>query len=115
MAPPGEAGGELGALKSASGVPQGKALTSRSLWEPQQEDQVVWESGNARALEAETNSEMSRCVFLKPTCWGFPGSSVAKEAACNQEARIQSLGWEIPLEEMAAHSSTLAWRIPRTE
>ena len=25
------------------------------------------------------------------------------------------LGWEDPLEEMATHSSTLAWRIPRTE
>ena len=40
------------------------------------------ESGNTRALEAEINSEMSRCIFLKPTCRGFPGVSVAKEAAC---------------------------------
>ena len=32
-----------------------------------------------------------------------------------QETRVQSLGWEDPLEkEMAAHSSTLAWRIPGT-
>ena len=30
--------------------------------------------------------------------------------------RVQSLGWEDPLEkEVAAHSSILAWRIPRTE
>ena len=30
--------------------------------------------------------------------------------------RRQSLGWEDPLEkEMAAHSSTLAWKIPWTE
>ena len=30
-----------------------------------------------------------------------------------QETRVQSLGWEDPLEkEMATHSSTLAWRIP---
>ena len=30
--------------------------------------------------------------------------------------RVQSLGWEDPLEEgMAAHSSILAWRIPWTE
>ena len=29
-----------------------------------------------------------------------------------QETRVQSLGWEDPLEEgMAAHSSILAWRI----
>ena len=29
---------------------------------------------------------------------------------------VQPLGWEDPLEEeMATHSSILAWRIPRTE
>ena len=29
-----------------------------------------------------------------------------------RETRVQSLGWEDPLEkEMAAHSSTLAWKI----
>ena len=33
-----------------------------------------------------------------------------------QEARVQSLGWEDPLEkEMATHSSILAWKISRTE
>ena len=32
------------------------------------------------------------------------------------EIRVHFLGWEDPLEEgMAAHSSILAWRIPRTE
>ena len=30
--------------------------------------------------------------------------------------RVQSLGWEDPVEEdMATHSSVLAWRIPWTE
>ena len=33
-----------------------------------------------------------------------------------QETRVRSLGWEDLLEkEMATHSSTLAWKIPRTE
>ena len=33
-----------------------------------------------------------------------------------QETRVQSLGWEDPLEkEMATHSSTLAWQIPWIE
>ena len=33
-----------------------------------------------------------------------------------QETRIPSLGWEDPLEEeMATHSSILAWKTPRTE
>ena len=32
------------------------------------------------------------------------------------ETRVQSLGWEDPLEkEMATHSSTFAWRIPWRE
>ena len=32
------------------------------------------------------------------------------------ETWVQSLGWEDPLEKaMATHSSTLAWKIPRTE
>ena len=31
-----------------------------------------------------------------------------------KETQVQSLGWEDPLEEdMATHSSILAWRIPR--
>ena len=33
-----------------------------------------------------------------------------------QETRVRSLGWEDPLEEeIATHSSTLAWKIPWTE
>ena len=33
-----------------------------------------------------------------------------------QETRVPSLGWEDPLEkEMEKHSSTLAWKILRTE
>ena len=33
-----------------------------------------------------------------------------------REIRVRSLGWEDPLEEeMATHSSILAWKIPWTE
>ena len=33
-----------------------------------------------------------------------------------QQTRVRSLGQEVPLEEeMATHSSILAWKIPRTE
>ena len=44
----------------------------------------------------------------------FPGGSDGKVSAyTTQETRVQSLGWEDPLEkEMATHSSILAWRIP---
>ena len=38
---------------------------------------------------------------------------MVKKMPAVQETRVQSLGWEDPLEEgMATHSSILAWRIP---
>ena len=41
---------------------------------------------------------------------------MVKRLPAMRETQVQSLGWEDPLEkEMATHSSTLAWRIPRTE
>ena len=41
---------------------------------------------------------------------------MVKRLSAMQETWIQSLGWEDPLKkEMAAHSSTLAWKIPWTE
>ena len=46
----------------------------------------------------------------------FPGGSEVKASASKQETRVRSLGREDPLEnEMATHSSILAWRIPWTE
>ena len=46
----------------------------------------------------------------------FPGGSDSKEPASSEETRVRSLHWEEPLEEeMATHSSILAWRIPWTE
>ena len=45
---------------------------------------------------------------------GFPGGSVTRQLM--QETCVHSLGQEEPLEEdMAAHSSILAWEIPWTE
>ena len=46
----------------------------------------------------------------------FPDGSVVNNLPAMQATRVQSLGWEDPLEQgMATHSSTLAWRIPWTE
>jgi len=46
---------------------------------------------------------------------GFPSGPKGKNMPAMQETQVQSLGWEDPLEKgMAAHSSTLAWRIPWT-
>ena len=46
----------------------------------------------------------------------FPVAQVVKNLLEIQETHFLSLGQEDPLEKgMAAHSSTLAWRIPWTE
>ena len=58
-------------------------------------------------------------VIFRVTPVGFPGGSVVKNPPALQEPQeIQArfLGGEEPLEEdMAAHSSILAWRIPWAE
>ena len=41
---------------------------------------------------------------------------MVKRLSAMQETPVRSLGWEDPLEkEMAAHSRTLAWKVPWTE
>ena len=43
-------------------------------------------------------------------------AQMVKRLSTMWETRVQSLGWEDPLEkEMAIHSSTIAWKIPWTE
>ena len=46
----------------------------------------------------------------------FPSGSVVKNTPANGGDMVLSLGQEEPLEEeMATHSSILAWKIPQTE
>ena len=59
-------------------------------------------------------------IFVIVIIWGGGGASLVaqtvKHMPTMQETRVQSLGWEDPLEkEMAPHSSVLAWKIPWTE
>ena len=58
-------------------------------------------------------------AIYSSTIWGFPHASVVKNLPAMQKPQemwVLSLGWEDPLEEeMANHSSILAWRIPWTE
>ena len=47
---------------------------------------------------------------------GLPGVAVVKNPPATKEMQVQSLAWDDPLEEeMATHSSFLAWEIPWTE
>ena len=48
--------------------------------------------------------------------WASLVAQMIKTLPAVQETWVRSLGWEDPLEdEMATHSSILAWRIPWTE
>ena len=45
-----------------------------------------------------------------------PVAQTVRNMPAIQETQVQPLGWEDPLEEeIATHSSILAWRIPQTE
>ena len=48
--------------------------------------------------------------------WTSLVAQMVKCLSTTWETRVQSLVWEDPLEkDMAIHSSTIAWKIPRTE
>ena len=78
------------------------------------------ENGSSlRPLEVAPSTEpaLGRLNFLYPReVWGFPGGSECKESACSAGDLVSIPGGEGPLEEeIATHSSILAWRIPRTK
>ena len=54
---------------------------------------------------------------LLPTSalWASLVAQMVKSLPTTQKTQVQSLSWEVPLENrMATHSSILAWRIPLT-
>ena len=56
------------------------------------------------------------CIYLFDYTGASLVAQLVKHLPAMQETRVQSLGWEDPLEkEMATHYSILAWRIPWTE
>ena len=57
------------------------------------------------------------CVSFFSSFFFYLTIKIMKRLPAVRETRVQSLGWEDPpLEkEMATHSSTLAWKIPRTK
>ena len=56
------------------------------------------------------------CPHPQVPQWHVPDGSLIKNLPAVQEMQVQCLGREDPLEEeMATHSSILAWRIPWTE
>ena len=80
-------------------------------------EQSVWVRGNP--LGEILGIWTRRAFHLESTVkanLSFPGGAVVKNLPAVQELRetqVQSLGQKDPLEEeMATHSSILAWRIP---
>ena len=56
------------------------------------------------------------CIYIYIYIRTFLVAQSVKNLPAVQETRVQSLGWEDPLEkEMANHFSIIAWKIPWTE
>ena len=54
--------------------------------------------------------------LVSEECMASLVAQTVKGLPTMRETRVRSLGWEDALEkEMATHSSTLAWKIPRME
>ena len=72
-----------------------------------------WDSGRAPACSLGNLLKIENCMGRRGC---FSSGSTAKNPLAMQETWVQSLGWEDPPEEdLATHSSVLAWRIPWTE
>ena len=66
--------------------------------------------------ELKGNPRFFFCRHLQRILRASLGAQMVKRLSAKQETRVRSLGWEDPLEEeMATHSSVLAWKIPWTE
>ena len=75
-----------------------------------------WEESNSTQRLVARRTGRSFCSPL-PCCtfWASLVAQLVKKPPAMWETRVQSLGWEDPLEKgKATHSSILAWRIPWT-
>ena len=78
----------------------------------------VWNLQKASIRVIEKNKSDSTLYLFHCLCLGLPQWLSNKESTCKQETQktqVRSLGQEDPLEEeMAPHSSILAWKSPWT-
>ena len=67
-------------------------------------------------IRSQNHTESSLFLYLAVGHWSFPDGSDGEESACNAGDQGSIPGREDLLEEdMATHSSILAWRIPWAE
>ena len=71
------------------------------------------DAGDPASIPRLGRSARERIGYLPQYSWASLVAQMVKNPPAMQESRVQSLGWEDPLEErMATHSSILPWRIP---
>ena len=80
----------------------------------------LYSSGSVLLIPERDAPSSINNFMLPSSSLGFPGGASGKESTCqgkkHEATRVQSLSREDPLEEeMATHSSILAWRIPWRE
>ena len=89
---------------------------SCSMWDKVSWPRIEWE---CRVSATGLPGKFPHYYFSLPIifdCFLTMASLVLKHLPAMWETRVRSLGWEDLLEkEMAAHSSTLAWKMPWTE
>ena len=117
---PAYSAGDLGSVPGSGRSPgegNGNALQYFCLENPMDRGALVGYSWWGRK-----ESDMTEFTSLSEvlTCTVFPDEALVAQRVKNlpavRETRVPSLGQAEPLEEeMAAHSTILAWRIPRTE
>ena len=70
----------------------------------------------AESLHCSPETTTTLLISYSLTFWASLVAQSVKNLPAVQETRVQSLGWEDPLEkEMATHSSILSWKISWTE
>ena len=73
---------------------------------------MCWGSGGGEEVGGEVSAFKAKEGALGASLM----AQMVKRLPAMRKTRVRSLGWQDTLEkEMATHSSTLAWKIPRTE
>ena len=72
-------------------------------------------AGDPSSISGSGRSAEEAIGYPLQYSWASLLAQLVKNPPAMQETRVQSLGWEDPLEKgQATHSSILAWRVPWT-
>ena len=75
----------------------------------------TWNAGDPGSIPGSGTSAGEEIGYPFQFSWASLVAQLVKNPPSMQETRVQSLGWEDPLEKgKATHSGILAWRIPWT-